>query len=410
MKTLIELREQRAAKVDALRAIADKAKNETRDLTDAEQSAFEAGRGDVERLEREIRNAEFLAEAERSADAETVHGDRRPIELRNYSLAKAVQESMAGRLTGIEAEVHQDLTRGRESRGVMVPTSILMETRVVKTTTPGAGPGGNLVATSLGALTEHPRPALLIEGLGATVLRDLTGNLDLPVLAESGTAYWIAEHTNTTRSDPKFAKKTLSPKTVSGEYELSRRMILQSSTAIEDLLRRDLGSIIRQEVDRAAVAGSGTANEPRGVVNTTGIHVVPAETDFSDTTAEMIAALDLDDLTGSRAFVTNPGVMRVARKTKDGDGHVIPLSELFHGERVATTTQIPGNYGATSDQNALIYGQWSELVLGYWSGIDILVNPYHVDVASKGGVLIHAFLDCDVVVRTPEAFAVAGIA
>lgn len=31
-------------------------------------------------------------------------------------------------------------------------------------------------------------------------------------------------------------------------------------------------------------------------------------------------------------------------------------------------------------------------------------NPYHPDVASKGGVLMHAFLDADVVVRHPEGF------
>lgn len=71
------------------------------------------------------------------------------------------------------------------------------------------------------------------------------------------------------------------------------------------------------------------------------------------------------------------------------------------------TTQVPATY--LTNKNALIYGQWSELVIGYWSGVDILVNPYHSDVASKGGVLIHAFLDADVAVRTPLAFAVAGI-
>ncbi|WP_020187871.1 phage major capsid protein [Methylopila sp. 73B] len=408
MPNLNTLREQRDSHETAGLAIRDNAKSESRDFTAEELTALERASSEVREINKQIKAQEFLAEAERRADAQTIHGDGGPRELRNYSLAKAVQESMSGRLTGLEAEVHQDLARGRESRGVMVPTSVLMEYRAVTTTTPAGGPGGALVATAVAPVRDHPRPALLIESLGATVLRDLVGNLDLPVLAESGSAHWIAEHANTTRSDPKFAKKTLSPKTVSGEYELSRRMILQSSTAIETLLRNDLGLILRQEVDRAALAGTGTANMPRGVLNTVGIHVVPPEADFSDTTAEMIAALELDDLTGSRAFVTNPGVMRLARKTKDADGHVIPLAELFHGERVATTTQVPSTYD--TDKNALIYGQWSELVLGYWSGVDILVNPYHADVASKGGVLIHAFLDVDVLVRTPEAFAAAGIA
>lgn len=55
--------------------------------------------------------------------------------------------------------------------------------------------------------------------------------------------------------------------------------------------------------------------------------------------------------------------------------------------------------------SAVIYGAWSDLFIAYWSGVDVLVNPYHQDVASKGGVLIHAFLDADIAPRHPESFA-----
>jgi HK97 family phage major capsid protein len=68
------LKEQRAAKVDALKAILTKAENEKRDLSDGEQSAFDSGRTEIEKLERDIRNAEFLAEAERRAHGEPVNG------------------------------------------------------------------------------------------------------------------------------------------------------------------------------------------------------------------------------------------------------------------------------------------------------------------------------------------------
>ena len=410
---IAELREKRAARKDALKAIVDKAATETRELTAEENATFDAGRGEVEALDRQIRNAEFLAEDERHAPAAPVDGERRSRDLASYSLAKAIQESMTGRLTGLEAEQHQELSRGRETRGIMVPAAVLMETRAVLTTAPAAGPGGNLVSRQTLPLTEHPRPALLIQAQGATVLQDLVGNVDLPRLPQSGNVGWVAEHTNVIRTDPQFSKSTLTPHTVGGEYEISRRMILQTSAAIEDLLRRDLGLLIRGAVDKAAVSGAGGV-EPLGILNTAGV-VTVAYTNLSDTTADMIAALEIDNIAGTRGFVAHTGVMQAARKTKDGQGHVIPLADLFHGERVAATTQLPATYGATTGQNAtpgkpaLIYGDWSELVVGYWSGVDILVNPYHADVASKGGVLIHAFLDCDVAVRTPQAFVVAGI-
>lgn len=340
-------------------------------------------------------------------------GERRAGDLTRYSLAKAIQESMAGRLTGLEAEQHTELSRGRETRGIMVPASVLMEHRALLTTTPAGGPGGNLISTQTLPLTDHPRPALLIQAQGATVLQDLVGNVDLPRFPQSGQVGWVAEHQPVMRTDPQFSKSTLTPHTVGGEYEISRRMILQTSTAIEDLLRRDLGLLIRGAVDKGAVSGAGGI-EPTGILNTAGVVTVPY-TNLSDTTADMIAALEIDNIAGSRGFVANTQVMQLARKVKDTTNHVIPLTDLFHGERVAATTQLPSDFGKTTGQNAtpgkpaLIYGDWSELVVGYWSGVDILVNPYHQDVASKGGVLIHAFLDCDVAVRTPQAFVVAGI-
>ena len=408
---LHEMQEKQSGIVLEMRGILDAAEKAERDLSAEERTKFDKLKGEKEGLDDRIERARYVDDHERRSEVRVVAGGGtgETRELSRYSVAKAIQESMAGRLTGLEAEVHADLSRGRENRGVMVPTSALLEHRAVKTTTPGAGPGSNLVSRDQMGLTEHPRPTLLIESLGATVMRDLVGNVDLPRLSESGSVGWVAEHTDVIRTDPKFSKSSMTPKTVGGEYEVSRRMILQTASAIEDIMRRDLSYLLRQAIDGAAIYGAGGV-APTGILNTAGVITVPAEAVLSDTTAEMIAALELDDLTGSRAFVSNPGVAKGVRKTKDADGRTIPMSEIFHGENVSWTTQVPSNIGAGSDANALIYGQWSELVVGYWSGVDILVNPYHSDVASKGGVLIHAFLDADVAVREPKAFVVSEIA
>jgi HK97 family phage major capsid protein len=406
MPRLHDLKEQRAAKIAEMRAINDKAMNDNRDLDDGERRQFDTLDKETRSLGDQIDRAERLATYERQATAEPVDGGELRRELRNYSLAKATTESLTGKLTGLESEVHVELSRGRETRGLMVPVDILLrgaETRAITTTTPVGGPGGNLVRTDLAAMTDHRRPALKVEALGATVLRGLTGNLDLPRLSESGSAYWIAEHANTTGSDAKFEKKSLSPKTVSGEYELSRRMLLQSQEAIETILRRDLGMILAQALDRAAIEGGGS-NQPTGIIADADVIEITAAALSSDTTADMIADLDADDVTGTRAFLTHPNVIAIARKIKETTtDRVVPISETFHGERVEWSTNVP-NDGGSPARDRLIYGEWASLYLGYWSGVDILLNPYHSDVASKGGVKLHAFLDADVVVRHPEGF------
>jgi len=305
-------------------------------------------------------------------------------------------------------------------RGVMVPTDILLggERRSLTTTTPAGQPGANMIGTDLAAMTDRRRAALKVEGLGATVLSGLTGNLDMPRLAGSGAANWVAEHGAATRGVPGFSKTSMAPKTVTAEYEVSRRMLIQSHQALEPILRADLAYLLAAKLDRAAILGGGD-NEPTGILANASVRSVTAiatagETSgegvlMGDTAAELMAALEMDDVTGTRAFLTHPGLTSFARKLRATDGRNIPVADTFHQERVETSTQVPANRGASSDATPLIYGEWASLYVGYWSGVDLLLNPYHADVASKGGALLHAFLDTDVVVRHPEGFAWSDI-
>lgn len=410
MPSLNALKEQRGLKVDAIRAIHAKAATETRDLNDAEQSAFDAGRGEIERIERDIRNQEFLADAERRAHAEPVterDGGMADLEAR-FSASKAIGEfADTGRLTGAEAEWSAEHRSGRPG-AIAMPTSLFLgDSRALLTTAPAGGPGGNLVPTNQGALIDRVRPTLVTEAMGATVLRGLTGNLDLPRLKSSGQAFWVPEHGAVTRSDPSFDKVSMGPKTVGAEYEVSRRMLLQA-TALEPLLRNDLSYLLRQALDTAAIRGGG-ANEPRGILTMPGLTVLPLGTNGGafgiDAAADMIAAID-DDAEGARGFLINVKTRTAALKLKDGQGQPYGLATVFANEPVRVTKALPsdGTKGTGTGLSSALYGIWSDLIIGYWSAVDIVPNPYHADVASKGGLLLHAFLDADVATRHVESF------
>jgi HK97 family phage major capsid protein len=403
--TIAALRESRASKTAEMRAIHDAAATANRDLTTDEATRFETLAGESRAIETKIGRAETLADMERRAESTDSTMAR---EHRGYSLARAIRGSMNGKLDGIEAESHAELSRGRECKGVMVPTNyILGESRAAQTVGNDTL-GGYTVGTQTAAVADRFRPALKTELMGATVLRNLTGFLDLPKLAASGSTYWINEQQATTQSNATFSKVAMGPKTISAQYEMSRRLMLQSNQSIEDLLRRDLGFILAQGLDAAAIHGTGAPTEPQGLLES-GLELVSTATLLCDTAADLIAGLELDNVTGTTSFLTNPTVAAVARKLKDGNGQSIPMLKTFHDERVEITTQVPTNIGAGSNKSALIYGMWSELVIGYWSGIDLLVNPYADSVASKGASLIHAYLDADVVVRHNEAFAYSQI-
>lgn len=411
-----ELKELRATKVAEMRGLIDAAQAANRDLADNERARFDALKGEVAGLDRRIGEAETLAELERRAEAEPIrpHGELSQIEAR-FSLAKALQEhGDTGRLSGLEAEWAAEHRSGRKG-AFAVPVSAILgaERRALPTTTPVAGPGGNLVPTMMQPVADRIRPTLAVEGLGATVLAGLTGNLDLPKLSASGSASWVGEHSAATRSDPKFAKATMSPKTCSAEYEVSRRMLLQAQPALETLLRNDLAFLLREALDRAAIVGGG-ANAPTGLLAAaTGIQTINVgPTSMAPGrlkpywTAKLMGMIP-DGVIGPRGFLTNAKVRTAALQLVDGNDMPMGLTTVFHGEPVRFSDSVPSTLtkGTATDLSALIYGAWSDLIVGYWSAVDILPNPYHSDVASKGGLLIHAFLDCDVAVRHPESFA-----
>ncbi|WCK13896.1 phage major capsid protein [Agrobacterium tumefaciens] len=389
MTNLFHLRETRSTKLAAIKALGD----------NPDTAAFTALETEIRALDGQIKNAATIAEFERHEAAPTDNGMAR--ELRSYSVSKAIREGNGDSLTGVEREVHDELSKGREVRGVMVPTSLIFgdENRAMLTT----GTAGNTVATNLGGLIDRLRPVLAVQSLGATVISGLTGNLDLPRLTSGPQAYWVNEDEATTASDATFDKVSLSPKTVSGEMYLSRRLLLQNGVALENVLRQDLAFVLAQALDKAAINGTATAKQPVGILTQITESATTA-TDLTDIAADLIAALQIDDVTGTTGFLTNPALMGVARKLKDGQQRPISTADTFHNERVVATNQVPTIGG----ENPLIFGAWANLMIGYWSGVDILANPY--TDASKGGLRLHAFLDADVAIRHPEAFAWKAVA
>lgn len=406
MLKLHEIQEKRSRLIDAGKAIEQRAKTEKRDaLTADETTELDRIASEIETLNADERRARIFEEAERRAAAEPVTGGRdtlADVEQR-FSLGRALADfAEGGRLTGAEAEWNAERRSGRPG-AINVPTSILLESRAATV----GGSAGNLVAHNLGPTIDRLRPVLAIQRMGATVLSGLTSFLDLPRMTASGSASWVAEGGAATRSDASFDKVSLSPKTVTAEYEMSRRMMIQAPE-IEAILRKDIGWLLAQALDSAAIQGGGT-NQPTGILANSSVPVVNAASLIVDVVPDMIRAINLADCDEtSLSFLTNNKVKALAMKAKDANGQFYGLAQAFQNQPVTFSNQVPSNLtkGATTGLSAMIYGAWADLILGYWSGVDILLNPYHSDVASKGGALLHAFLDCDLAFRHPECFVV----
>ena len=73
--------------------------------------------------------------------------------------------------------------------------------------------------------------------------------------------------------------------------------------------------------------------------------------------------------------------------------------------KFAETNNVPSNLtkGSGTDLSALIFGNFSDLIIGKWGAVDVLVDPY--SLGTTGAVRVIVFSDVDVAVRHAESFA-----
>ncbi len=402
---LHSIRESRAAKVAEARALVAHAEAEKRALNQPEQAKFDALKGEITALEADEGRAAFLAECERRQSGEPV-GDKSFGTLqRQVNVVDVIRAQMDGRaLSGAAAEytVETERRTGRKAQGAFVPMAAL-EQRV--TTAAGAG---ELVPTDhrQDQYIDPFRNALLARRLGVRVLSGLSGNLSIPKYGTGTTTGWVADNAALTPSDMTFDSVTLAPKHAGGLCEMSRQLIQQSSPDIEQLVRGDLAAMLAQAIDSALIKGGGT-NEPVGVLSTVGIQTASLSVLTWPLILFMLQKLDLVNASAANIVASTKVKAKLAGTLKASG----IAGYLLEGGRMADlpayfTNQVPEKTG-TPNTGRLIAGDWSQVMLGIWSEVDILVNPFAETAYSKGNVLVRAMSTVDIALRHPEAFVVA---
>lgn len=418
LRELTARREQIRTEMRTLHAAADGG-----NLADAAQTRWDALATELTSLDAQERRQATIDDLDRRAAGEPLNGTGDPHLSRAFAGVGLLdtmraQAGATDERAGRARELSQELERrsGRKAEGLLWDMRLGQpETRVLTTTTPAGGPGSNLIAADYRPeqFIDRLRAANVVRRLGARVLGGLTGgNLVLPALSKSVVAGWTAENAPFPVSDPEFAGVTLTPKHLGVITELSRNMLQQTSPDAEQLVRDDQAKVLAEGLDLAAIAGTGTGNQPRGILNTPGIGSVAMGTNGGaltyDAVADLIGAVEDANATGGNmAFVGNSKVRRAVGKLKDTAGNPLGLATVFQNLPTAFTGSAPSTLtkGTGTNLSALIYGNWSDLVIAFWSELDVLVNPYAEGPYSRGNVMVRTALTCDIGVRHPESFA-----
>jgi HK97 family phage major capsid protein/HK97 family phage prohead protease len=341
-------------------------------------------------------------------------------ETKRYSMLRAMNalanpnDAAAQRAAAFERECSDAASAkmGKQARGFMVPTEV--QRRDLNVTTATAG--GNLVATDLlgGSFIDALRNAMVIDRMGTRMLTGLVGNIAIPRLSGTGTAYWVAENTAPTESDQTIAQVTMSPKTVGAFTDISRRLLLQSSIDVEAMVQNDLATILGLAIQQAAINGSGASNQPSGILTRVTASVIGGTNGAAPTWANMVqlesdvAVANAD--VGTLGYLTNArmrGRLKTTSKVTGQNGFIWEGADTpVNGYRTGVTNAVPSNLVKGSSGavcSAMIFGNWADLVIGMWGSLDLMVDPYTGSTA--GTVRVVALQDVDVQLRNVVSFA-----
>jgi HK97 family phage major capsid protein/HK97 family phage prohead protease len=325
-------------------------------------------------------------------------------EVKRFSFIKALNylanpgDAAARRDAEFEIEVGRAAATKyeRSSNGIVVPNEVLRRDLLVDIPTAG----GNLVADELlsGSFIDLLRNRLAFAQAGVSILTGLQGNISIPRQTSAATAYWVGENVAPTESQQAIDQVNMTPKTVAAFVDYSRRLLLQSSIDVEGMIRNDLARVIALEIDRAAIYGTGSSNQPLGLVNTTGIgtetltnagtfaQLIAMETDVASANADV----------GSMRYIMNAAARGVLKSTSKAGTEAIFVWENneVNGYPVIVSNQLQANDA--------LFGDFSSMVMGMWSGLDLMVDPYAG--ATAGTVRVIAHQDLDVAVKQPASF------
>lgn len=426
LKKAIEERDELLNEAEALL-------NDNDTLTEEQADRVENIKADVAEKDRYIDAKKWQAQeqAKRSVEYGKTE-DKENKEYSRFSMSKflmSVDPQLAKNLSDKERGYYQDLhqqgikeckdagiTTG-EIEGSVLPHSFMSQKRNQFRNDLTIGTEGADITFDMdGGFIDSLKDRLILTSLGTDFLDGLTGDVKFPRESNNLSATWEGETDANAEETPTYDNVALSPKRLGFYVDVSRQSLLQTNPAIDARIERNMINAVRRALETAAINGSGSAPIPEGILNTTGIGSNDVGTNGGAQTwgnwvdNETSVAADNADV-GSLAYLTNAKV-RGQAKQKFVSGSSSDIRTIWpvnasevNGYPVGVSNLVPSNLtkGSGTALSALIFGNFNDLVIGQWGGLEVLVDPY--TQATSGIVRMVINMYADVAVLHPESFS-----
>lgn len=400
-----DLLQERSALMAKMENIQKAAETEKRTRTESELKEFNAYMLRVDSLTAEINDLNKVEAINRQI-AEQKDPEIQKAK-RLFSMTNAIKGVRNGNLTGLEKEVNDEALR--ELSGVqdsLVGNLFLpswMIARAYKRTneetkTTGLASGHlplDVAAADMGLVVPSP----LYREMGATIYENLvSGKLDIP-FSKGHTADMVSSEAGAaSQSVPTTTKGTLSAERFHGWQKYTAAYLAES--AVMPSMLSDMVAAIDRGVGKALLLDMVASNVLTGAAT-------------SDTKAALTWALvtSLIQNLDSESFMNEGYVMskqvffKLAATVKEsGAADMIlkgtggrNMGEIF-GIKAAGSGFLPVH---DTDKYDFIYGDWRQAYVGFWGGVQLLIDPF---TASDNGYTKISFSRIGDVVTNPYAF------
>lgn len=253
--------------------------------------------------------------------------------------------------------------------------------------------GKEAVATDKFNFLGPLRSAMVLARAGANFMTGLVGDIAMPFYSGSNVG-WKGEVVAADDGKGAFSEVTMKPKRLTAFIDVSKQFLIQDSVGAEDLLRRDIVDALAEKLEKTILGSeAGTNERPAGVFN--GVAADTAALKYADIVA-LEAAIEEANVTGELKYIVSPAAKAVLRTTtKDtGSGRFIMEGGEVEGIPVLSTSAVVSK--------GVLLGDFRELVIGQWGGIDLTIDPVTKATEGMVRIVINAYFDA--VVRRPAAF------
>ena len=310
------------------------------------------------------------------------------IHMSNFSLIKAINDVVNNRNINEDAlnVIEMGATEMRKS-GLSYSGQIQLpvEERGDAVAATVATDGKEIVATDkLNILSPLMGKSILAEA-GATFLTGLVGNISIPNYTGS-TCGWKGELEAADNGKGAFGSVELSPKRLTAYIDISKQFLTQDSVGAEEMLRADIVNSLVAKLEQTIFGdAAGDSTKPAGIFNSAEV-VAPSYQGVCEAEAAVT------DYSGEKRFVMSPTAKSAFKQAtisgtksdlrlllEDGEVDGYPVSD--------SSNVVAGGYA---------FGDFSELVVAQWGGIDIVVDPYTLATKNAIRLVINAYFDAKV--------------